>query len=719
MVQIVCSSCGHVFSVPEEARGKKALCPGCAEETPVPEAVSEKDTAHGDTAHAPPQFASHRWWRILRKAGLAALSIIVIIIIFIVIRAVSTSFTAHAPLLRESTPAYQAKEESTPPGDERSPDEQDRAGQRDGRGAAGRAEEKSQADPMDAAALRNGSAYRLLDECRALEAAGQWDEAAEKFGELAADFSDTPAGAETSVFLAEKLRTLLFKKALSEARTAYEQGRRSRAAGLYKAMRAEYPESADALEAEDAYRRLVGRAEELAAAGAYREALKALDIIGSNGDVFWRRIAYARRSGIQRLLDGARDTMTLAVGAEKRGDFSTAYRLYDRVVRTAPRTQWAADAKRAQGLVELKMPYGRRFQEKNRFLLPEVRNAVSFALDFLARHQDDSGRWAAAGFAAHCEAGKCTGAGLEGFDAGVTALALLAFLGEGSTHFTGERSGTVKKALRYLLSEQDKDGLIGKTAPARWLYNHALATAALAEAYGMTADVVLRKKSQAAVDALVRKQAPGGSWRYCPESPGDASLTCTAAWALLSAKKAGLDVPANALAGVRRWINGATAAKSGFVSYTVSDAHSASHPLAGNVKAAALPAVTAQAAGVRMLMGEDASSAPVSAAVRLVRKNLPIWDRASPTRTNFYYWYFGTLLLASASEEAYAEWIASLRSILLKKQEKAGDAAGSWPPEGRWGHVGGRLYSTALGVLILQAPYNRPADFFSKKEEKK
>ncbi|MCA8975601.1 MAG: hypothetical protein KDC98_12845 [Planctomycetes bacterium] len=31
--------------------------------------------------------------------------------------------------------------------------------------------------------------------------------------------------------------------------------------------------------------------------------------------------------------------------------------------------------------------------------------------------------------------------------------------------------------------------------------------------------------------------------------------------------------------------------------------------------------------------------------------------------------------------------------------------AGSWPPIGAWGDVGGRVWTTALAVLTLEAPF--------------
>ena len=38
-------------------------------------------------------------------------------------------------------------------------------------------------------------------------------------------------------------------------------------------------------------------------------------------------------------------------------------------------------------------------------------------------------------------------------------------------------------------------------------------------------------------------------------------------------------------------------------------------------------------------------------------------------------------------------------------QRVDGDAAGSWDPDGPWGMVGGRVYSTALALLTLEVQY--------------
>ncbi|MEO6597770.1 MAG: hypothetical protein ABIP94_23745, partial [Planctomycetota bacterium] len=46
-----------------------------------------------------------------------------------------------------------------------------------------------------------------------------------------------------------------------------------------------------------------------------------------------------------------------------------------------------------------------------------------------------------------------------------------------------------------------------------------------------------------------------------------------------------------------------------------------------------------------------------------------------------------------------------MSKTLLAKQNKKGAAAGSWDPVDAWGEAGGRVYSTAAGVLSLSSSY--------------
>ena len=43
-----------------------------------------------------------------------------------------------------------------------------------------------------------------------------------------------------------------------------------------------------------------------------------------------------------------------------------------------------------------------------------------------------------------------------------------------------------------------------------------------------------------------------------------------------------------------------------------------------------------------------------------------------------------------------------MERAVVDSQRKDGDFKGSWDTDGPWAHVGGRVYTTALGVLCLE-----------------
>src|SRR5258706_96253 len=117
---------------------------------------------------------------------------------------------------------------------------------------------------------------------------------------------------------------------------------------------------------------------------------------------------------------------------------------------------------------------------------------------------------------------------------------------------------TMKKALQWLISQQDPEGLVGTKTP-KHLYDHAIAALALSEAYGMTAAAPLKEPAQKAVDYLVAAQNPGKGWRYSARcKDNDTSVTGWAATVLMSADPAGLTYPRSAAEGALAWFDEVT-----------------------------------------------------------------------------------------------------------------------------------------------------------------
>jgi len=82
-------------------------------------------------------------------------------------------------------------------------------------------------------------------------------------------------------------------------------------------------------------------------------------------------------------------------------------------------------------------------------------------------------------------------------------------------------------------------------------------------------------------------------------------------------------------------------------------------------------------------------------------------EAADQDGANAYYWYYATLALFQEGGAPWERWNSQLKEVLLKLQlgEDQGSAAGSWDPIDRRAQLGGRVYSTAMGILCLEVYY--------------
>jgi hypothetical protein len=333
-------------------------------------------------------------------------------------------------------------------------------------------------------------------------------------------------------------------------------------------------------------------------------------------------------------------------------------------------------------------------------------SAVLMGLIWLKNHQSEDGKWSCREFGKECKKGTCTGAGAKAeYDLGLTGLSLLAFLGAGHTTERGKFKETVKRAIRAVLWEQTPDGCFGKKGGAgHWIYNHAVCTMALCEALGMSRERgFLETPCQKAVDFLVGCQNPGMGWRYGVK-PGDNDTSCTA-WAvcaLKAAKIAGLRIPPGSFQGALNWLDKVTDEayyKTGYTAKGDSGARLAD--------ARGFPpqeAMTAAAVFCRLLMGEYRRSPKVLGGGAIIKSRLPKWDVGAGL-VDMYYWYFGTLAMYQLGGRYWKAWNPCVRNALIPTQRRRGCENGSWDPVGAWGKAGGRVYSTAICVLILEVYY--------------
>jgi hypothetical protein len=353
----------------------------------------------------------------------------------------------------------------------------------------------------------------------------------------------------------------------------------------------------------------------------------------------------------------------------------------------------------------------------------ETERAVRQALLWLARHQGPDGSWGAESFQNQCVGEQCGGTGDRDFDPGLTALSLLAFLGSGFSHDSRDvflmsenpartvvSGNVVRKGLEWLIARQDSEGCIGGRSP-KYMYNHAIASWALSDAYGMTSSEWLKGPAQKAVSWLVTVQNPGNGWRYAARNgENDTSVTGWAVQALKSAEAANLRVPEEVFENALSWIKHATleiapyrtgydSAGTGKVFIPGKNETFADHP---SMSAIAL---------LSRVMIEKKKDDPSWSAMTLLRADLPEWKKDC---IDFYYWFWASQALYQISDmrgQAWTAWNEALRRALVPTQEDRGDACtrGSWDPAvDRWGQEGGRVYAVALNALTLEVYYRSP-----------
>ncbi|MEX0727736.1 MAG: prenyltransferase/squalene oxidase repeat-containing protein [Planctomycetaceae bacterium] len=330
----------------------------------------------------------------------------------------------------------------------------------------------------------------------------------------------------------------------------------------------------------------------------------------------------------------------------------------------------------------------------------ESEKAVEASLRWLSLAQSSGGYWDANAYGAgrvkiDDDGVDRQNAGAQS-DAGVTALAVLAFLGAGYTHEEGQYADQIDWALRWLVDNQTADGFLGgKAGHYDRMYCHAMATYALAEAYGMqndpTTDTRFREPLKRAVAFIIDNQNPSdGGWRYLKGQKSDMSMFGWQLMALKSADIAGIPIPQDVRTKMEQFlISRSLGQYGGLAAYRVTEP-----------ALPATPSMTAEALFCKQMLGIRRTHPACKEAVGFLMQNLP-----KRSEYNEYYWYYGTLAMYQYGGDGWKKWNESLRDLLIDEQQTAGENAGSWDPLPPWGPYGGRVYSTALCTLCLEVYY--------------
>lgn len=385
---------------------------------------------------------------------------------------------------------------------------------------------------------------------------------------------------------------------------------------------------------------------------------------------------------------------------------------------------------------------------------PGATAAVADALAWLAAHQEKDGHWDRVGFERNCPADdRCGNAAIvrtdRTADAGITALCLLAFLGDG--HLPDNAldlyRDTVRRAIAWLLAQQQQDGAFGvNDGPLRFrdgeleakepllMYNHAVATLALAEAYTLTRDARLAEPLRRAVRFLADTQQPEGGWDYFPATTNrnDTSITGWVVMALKAARSAGVEVPIDTVFRSTWHFSRATDSL-GRTWYAERGNGVTFNKDTGLPVFRYGPAMVAVTAFSRQLLGYRTSSPALLVSLNRIAGEPPnqaLFCRGDKNCLhNEYYWYYGTMAMFQAGGRYWAAWNPLMQRVLVGSQDRAvgrdgrkSHRFGSWAAYGadwgrNWGATGGRIYSTAINTLTLEVffrylPLNEtPADY--------
>jgi len=337
--------------------------------------------------------------------------------------------------------------------------------------------------------------------------------------------------------------------------------------------------------------------------------------------------------------------------------------------------------------------------------------AIDAGLQWLKNHQDEDGKWDCDQFMKHDVEGEiCDGAGNAVHDVGVTGLALLAFLGDNNTMRSGPYKQVVKDGVKWLREQQQENGLFGTNTSHYFIYDHAVASYAMCEAFGLSNYKLLKPIAQRAVNYLESHRNPYSVWRYQPrDNDNDTSVTGWAIMAYESGEFFGLTINKTALQLCETWLD-QVSDPTGRHGYSKQGEQSSRKP---GDHATRFPvdkgeSMTAVGLFCRFFMGQDPKEKPVmKAAADLISSKPPVWNEKDGS-IDHYYWYYATYALFQMGGRHWTDWQKKLNGAVVKQQrtdKSKKNLYGSWDPVGAWGEDGGRVYSTAILTLTLEAFY--------------
>ncbi|MFC1587060.1 prenyltransferase/squalene oxidase repeat-containing protein [Planctomycetota bacterium] len=375
---------------------------------------------------------------------------------------------------------------------------------------------------------------------------------------------------------------------------------------------------------------------------------------------------------------------------------------------------------RSSGSNEKRVPYQIRYCSCMHNYTPAIENGTQRGLSWLKQHQSTDGSWSANDYTAHCDFEYGCLCGAHGYasesDTALTGLALLAFLGAGYTHDDGsEFAVTIRKGLKYLKNLQDDRGwFMTEKYWAGAMRGQAIGTLAMCEAYGLTENNLIKEIAQKGINAILETQnwhpkifdKKYGWGSYYLDNYSNTDNTGWMVMALKSAKSMDLVVPEDALEGALLYFEDITDPiylRAGIQSRGGYSDMPGYNPYRFRFTESA----TAVGIVSRVFCGQKITNPAIRGGITHLTKDLPEWNERAGS-VDYNYWYFGTLATFQVGGGSWKAWNKTLKDAVVERQRTREDgcAWGSWDPQpAKWGERGGRVYATAINLLIMEIYY--------------
>ena len=299
----------------------------------------------------------------------------------------------------------------------------------------------------------------------------------------------------------------------------------------------------------------------------------------------------------------------------------------------------------------------------------EMTVAVNDAAKWLVSVQDEGGSWQPAKWGGRKELG-----------ASLTGLAMMTILRSDI-----ESGDALDKAQEHLLSLQNEDGSFGPEC-AGSMYNHGIATKALL-AMRDAGKSTSKEPMEDALAYMLKTQSPTGGWSYREGDSRNSSMGVSV-WqldALLAGRAAGIDGLDRGLRKGFSWLKG--------VYSGTGDFNYKSGPTSGDMSdtVKAMGAMCMLSAEKDVLGMFDSSDVNDALSVAM----------GQGSGGDLYHSYFLTSAASAGKRNDLVSRLDGIRNDIAKKRVMGGLNAGSWDADGRWGSVGGRIYSTSMAALSL------------------